>query len=156
MAQSVMSYPAYQPMPDFLQWMMVLLFCVAAGSSGLSYAADPLKDPTRPPNLSNKEGKSDGGDDHGEDNLVLQSVLIAPKRQVAIINGQAVEKNGRIGAYTLAQLSETEAVLHRTNISKKQKTESETDVDRAGGKQRITLKLFPDFEKKRLVKNNNE
>lgn len=159
MAQSVMGRHIACFIPQLIQRGRVCLSCVLIGSvvATASYAADALRDPTRPANLLSKDGKGNGGEgSNGEESLVLQSILIAPKRQVAIINGQAVARDGKIGAYTLAQLSETEVVLRRTGINKKQTASSVPDADRTDGKQRITLKLFPDFEKKRIVKNNNE
>ncbi|MBX9868812.1 MAG: hypothetical protein K2X63_03370 [Burkholderiaceae bacterium] len=148
----------------FVQPSLLMLFALLCGAVVLTLAPAPvraetqntelLKDPTRPANISAVDGKhGENGADHA---LVLQSILMGPKRQVAIINGQTVALHGKIGAYTLSHLTETEAVLHRVQAGKKTQSKLEAESDYAGGKQRITLKLFPDFEKKRFVKNNNE
>ena len=60
---------------------------------------------------------------------VLQSILISPKRHLAIISGQTVALYGKYGDQTLIKMSETEVVLRN-------------------GKELQTLKLFPDFDKK--------
>lgn len=87
--------------------------------------AQDLPDPTRPvlmPVQSNAGQESVAGP-------VLQSILIAPNRRVAIISGQTVALNGKYGDQTLIKMTETEVVLR-------------------SGKELQTLKLFPDVEKK--------
>ncbi len=85
-------------------------------------SAQELKDPTRPPNLLQGAGE-------GEHVPVLQSVLLAPNRKFAVIDGTTVKLNGKFGDQVLVRLTETEATLKR-------------------GKVLQTLKLFPDVEKK--------
>jgi hypothetical protein len=115
---------------------------------------DSLKDPTRPANIVVVDDKTVVGS--AEVTWVLQSILMAPKRQVAIINGQTVALHGKIGTYTLSHLTETEAVLHRTEVGKRKKSQLDAGSGSASAQQRITLQLFPDFEKKRILKNNSE
>ncbi|MBC3875270.1 MSHA biogenesis protein MshK [Undibacterium sp. LX15W] len=87
--------------------------------------AQDLKDPTRPPNsLSpSREGLQEPSDP------VLQSVLIAPNRKLAIIDGQTVKLYAKFGDQTLVRITETSVVLKR-------------------GSQLQTLNLHPDFSKK--------
>jgi len=90
--------------------------------------AQSLVDPTRPPLLVMSESAA-------EQTLagpVLQSVLIAPQRRVAIISGQAVELNGKYGELTLIRMSETEVVLRNPQNPKETQT----------------LKLFPGVDKR--------
>ena len=94
--------------------------------------AQTLSDPTRPPTImmdtsSNAEVIS---------GPVLQSILIAPNRHVAIISGHTVALNGKYGEQTLIKISETEVILRN-------------------GKELQRLKLFPDFDKK-LIRANNK
>jgi MSHA biogenesis protein MshK len=90
--------------------------------------AQSLQDPTRPPQLVMPESAT-------EQTLagpVLQSILIAPQRRVAIISGQAVELNGKYGELTLIRMSETEVVLRNPQNPKETQT----------------LKLFPGVDKR--------
>lgn len=87
--------------------------------------AQSLPDPTRPPALLIQTSN----DPETVSGPVLQAILIAPNRHVAIISGQTVELNGKYGDQTLVRISETEVVLRN-------------------GNELLTLKLFPDFEKK--------
>ena len=98
---------------------------------GADVQAQTLLDPTRPPaammdTSSNSEVIS---------GPVLQSILIAPNRRVAIISGQTVALNGKYGEQTLIKMSETEVVLRN-------------------GKEFQTLKLFPEFNKKIIRAHN--
>lgn len=94
----------------------------------LAATAQTLPDPTRPPVLVTAESAGEQVDT----GPVLQSVLIAPQRRLAIISGQTVELNGKYGDLTLIRVSETEVVLrNRQNVKETQ-----------------TLKLFPSFEKR--------
>jgi MSHA biogenesis protein MshK len=60
----------------------------------------------------------------------LQSVLISPKRKVAVINGDTVQVGDRVGDARVVRIVEGEVVLAR-------------------GGQWQTLKLFPGIEKRR-------
>lgn len=95
---------------------------LAVLASGGAHAA-PFADPTRPPNASGAEG--------GPAALAgprLESVLIAPNRRIAVINGLPVSVGGMYGEARVVRISETEVVLQ-------------------SGDQRETLRLFPDVEK---------
>ncbi|MES2048536.1 MAG: hypothetical protein V4447_09055 [Pseudomonadota bacterium] len=94
--------------------------------------AQSLADPTRPPNMV-IEPSTNAEIFTGP---VLQSVLIAPNRHLAIISGQTVALNGKYGKQTLIKMSETEVVLRN-------------------GKELQTLKLFPDFDKK-LIRSSGK
>jgi MSHA biogenesis protein MshK len=86
--------------------------------------AQQLRDPTRPPTqIEEGEGAVSEGP-------VLQSVLIAPDRKVAIISGQAVKLGEQFNGARVVSISETQVVLR-----------SGTEVQ--------TLKLFPDIDKQR-------
>ena len=108
-----------------------VVFVVLCTALNLSALAQTVSDPTRPPAIvtdtsSNSEVIS---------GPVLQSILIAPNRHVAIISGQAVTLNGKYGEQTLIKMSETEVVLRN-------------------GKELQTLKLFPEFNKKIIRAHN--
>ena len=91
-------------------------------------AAQQLADPTRPALVSTAVAGADGNVEEST-GPVLQSILIAPHRHVAIISGQTVALNGKYGNQTLIRMSETEVVLRN-------------------GRTLQTLTLFPDFNKK--------
>jgi MSHA biogenesis protein MshK len=65
--------------------------------AGVSDAA-ALNDPTRPPNRS-LSTTSAGITASPASRLELTSILVAPERRVAVINGRAVQVGERIGAY---------------------------------------------------------
>lgn len=87
--------------------------------------AQDLKDPTRPPTSISPTGESA----QAYSEPVLQSVLIAPNRKLAIIDGQTVKLNAKFGDQVLVRITETGVVLKR-------------------GKQLQTLNLHPEFSKK--------
>ena len=118
--------------PPLITLRLATLCLLGIGISGAANA-EKLSDPTRPANLVASSQSGNGSDDEAEGALVLQSILIGPKHSNAIINGRGVALNGKIGDYVLVRLSETEAVLSR-------------------GKTSLTLKLFPNFEKKAIKK----
>ena len=84
-----------------------LLACVAFGSAHAALA-EPLNDPTRPPNVTGAPG-SDVAE--AEAPRQLQSVLISRGRKLAIINGETVALGGHLGEAVVAGISETEVVL---------------------------------------------
>jgi MSHA biogenesis protein MshK len=114
MAQSLKTY--WRPV---LCWS--LLFVLP-----LSVFAQNLPDPTRPP-MSLLQSDAGAVVPTGP---VLQSILISPQRKIAIIDGQTVKLNGKVGNQTLVNISETEVVLK-------------------SGKQLQTLSLHPDLIKKK-------
>ncbi|GAA5179908.1 hypothetical protein GCM10025771_23200 [Niveibacterium umoris] len=76
----------------------------------LCHAADALRagDPTRPPEglLQPASVSAQAGEP-----LVLQSVLLAPDRRVAVISGQPVRVGGYVGNAKLVALDANTAVL---------------------------------------------
>lgn len=72
---------------------------------------DSLPDPTRP------SGWSSGGDRvaTGVHGLVLQSVLIAPQRRLAVINGKTLAVGERIGDVTVTAIQPHEVVVKRAS-----------------------------------------
>ncbi|MBC3807572.1 MSHA biogenesis protein MshK [Undibacterium seohonense] len=92
----------------------------------VSVFAQNLPDPTRPP-VSLLQSDAGVVVPTGP---ILQSILISPQRKIAIIDGQTVKLNGKVGNQTLVNISETEVVLK-------------------SGKQLQTLSLHPDLIKKK-------
>ncbi|MDB5773809.1 MAG: hypothetical protein JWM42_4183 [Burkholderia sp.] len=103
------------------------LFCVPFAH------AENLVDPTRPP-AALEQGSTAGG--VTSSGPVLQSVLIAPGRTLAMISGQTVKVGDRVGEARVVKISETEVVLRN-------------------GKDLETLKLFPGIEKRRSAGPGN-
>jgi MSHA biogenesis protein MshK len=85
--------------------------------------AQSLKDPTRPPSMTVQ------GEQLLELGPQLQSVLISDKQRVAMINGEPVKINGRVGDQTVVKIEENFVVLKR-------------------GRNLTTLKLYPEIQKK--------
>ncbi len=80
-------------------WFLLMLVPAAA--------AQGLADPTRPPvgMAATADVTADAG------GPVLQSVMLAQGRKVAVISGEMVALGGRYGSSRLVKLTETEAVL---------------------------------------------
>jgi MSHA biogenesis protein MshK len=108
----------------------LLLLALGVSSAGQAALAQPLADPTRPPNVSPMEPALGASP---ESTTRLQSVLISPTRKLAVIDGQTVRLGGRVGDATLVDISETQVVLQRHGESQ-------------------TLKLHPAAEKKPVVR----
>ena len=99
----------------------VLLF----SHSGLDGApAGVLTDPTRPPSFA--AGAADG--EKSEQTRVVQSVLIAPGRTMAVIDGETVRVGSSLGGAKVVKIDETGVILSNN------------------GRLEV-LKLFPDAEK---------
>ena len=81
-------------------------------------------DPTRPPNAIPEASGATAGEPR------LQSVLIAPGRRVAVIDGQPVSVGDKIGDSTVVRIAVGEVTLRQ-------------------GAETRTLKLLPDAEKVR-------
>ncbi|MGE0355592.1 MAG: hypothetical protein AB7P08_01630 [Burkholderiales bacterium] len=82
--------------------------CLCAGARGEERATAPLPDPTRPPAGFEESGGKAPATPAGP---VLQSVLIAPGRQTAIISGRRVALGESYGEARLTRLTDAEAVL---------------------------------------------
>ena len=102
-------------------------FTAAALGMLLAWTAQcaPFADPTRPP-LAAEQSTLSSGSPGGPR---LESILIAPDRRIAVINGQPVTLGARIGAGEVVRITESEVVIR--------------------GAERVeTLKLFPEFAKR--------
>lgn len=130
----------------FVQIGMMCCLSLCSVLAMATQAVTPLKDPTRPADFAGAQGSNEEADQDVK--LVLQSVLMSPKRQVAIINGQTVEKNGQIAGYRLLRLTETEALLAPVGERTNQKNSSTATLGKQLHGQTLTLKLFPEVEKK--------
>lgn len=84
-----------------------------------------LLDPTRPPTVAPSQSPQATPEPPGPQ---LQSVLLAPGRKIAVINGESVALGEKLGGATLVRVSETEVVL------------------KDGAEMRV-LKLYPSVEK---------
>lgn len=105
------------------RWTLLLL----AGLS-VTAVAETLPDPTRPPGgLFTAAGQNEEKDQSG-----LQSVIIAPGRRAAIINGQTVELGDKLGDDRLIEVTERGVVLR-------------------GKHGRLVMTMFPGVEMKRRV-----
>jgi MSHA biogenesis protein MshK len=93
--------------------------------------AQPLSDPTRPPNVSNAPTGEQVLD--SETPRQLQSILFSRNRKVAVINGETVPLGGKVGEAVVAKITESEVVLRYPD-----RTE--------------TLKLLGDIERKPVGK----
>lgn len=102
---------------------MSRLFLLAAGflASGVVLCA-PFADPTRPATAS----ESAGGLAGTEAGPRVESILIAPDRRLAIINGETVTLGGRIADGEVVRINESEVVVR-------------------GAEGERALKLLPDF-----------
>ena len=82
------------------------IFLLGVSATSLAPAA-PFADPTRPPNVSSEEGAAATM----QAGPRLESVLIAPDRRLAVINGQQVRLGGKYGEGQVVQITETEVVI---------------------------------------------
>ena len=100
------------------------IFLLGMSAAWLAHAA-PFADPTRPPNA----GHDDGVVAAVQSGPRLESVLIAPDRRIAVINGQQVRLGAKYGEGQVVRITESEVVIRK-----------------AEGVE--TLKLFPEAEKR--------
>ena len=108
-------------MSDLRKWLVLGAMLIASSAMG-----EVLPDPTRPPDALNPVFGNAVTVNAGP---VLQSVLISRGRRVAIISGKQVRVNDKFGDARVMKITETEVVLQ-------------------SGKDRQTLKLFPEMDKK--------
>ncbi len=90
--------------------------------------AEELADPTKPWSPSGQMGKAEK---KGEQEPVLQSIMISRNRRAAIIDGRTVTVGEKVGDAVLEKIGEGQVVL------------------KSGGSLK-TLRLFPDMEKRRV------
>ena len=89
--------------------------------------AAPFADPTQPPAV-----RGSGDASAAPSGPRIESILIAPDRRLAVINGQQVTIGSRVGSSAVVRITETEVVVRG-----------------ADGEQ--TLKLFPEFSGKTVT-----
>ena len=99
-----------------------LLVCCVAGPA---VGAESVSDPTRPPDAANNVSAQPEAPPTGP---VLQSVLVSPRRKIAVISGSQVALGDKYGDFRVVKITEAEVVLHN-------------------GKDTQILKLFPQVEK---------
>lgn len=102
--------------------VLALVGALAAWCAGPLAQSAPFVDPTRPPSAGPAAGGSAPGEIH------LQSVLLGPRRRVAVIDGEALTVGQKFGDATVTRISLGEVKLKQGN-----------DIR--------TLKLLPDVEK---------
>jgi MSHA biogenesis protein MshK len=77
----------------------------AAGYAADAAPAGVFADPTRPPTVSAP------GAEKGAQNRTVQSVLIAPGRSVAVVDGELVRVGSRLGEAQVVKIDESGVVL---------------------------------------------
>jgi len=99
---------------------------LAASALACAAHAAPFADPTQPPAMSDSvAGAASSG-------TRIESILIAPDRRLAIIDGQQVTVGSRVGSGIVVRITETEVVLR-------------------GNEGEQTLKLFPELARESTV-----
>ena len=93
--------------------MTRLLVAALALACAAAVQAAPFNDPTRPPTVTDAATPGGGSPDEPR----LESVLIAPDRRVAVINGQQVVVGARIAGGEVVRISETEVVIRGNDRS---------------------------------------
>ncbi|MDD5058412.1 MAG: hypothetical protein PHQ60_11125 [Sideroxydans sp.] len=89
--------------------LLVVLLAVL-GVAAAPVAAEQLPDPTRPA-IELVPGLSEGAASQVAPPQGLQSVILSPKREAAIINGIEVERGGKFGDAVLTEVNESCVVL---------------------------------------------
>ncbi len=82
------------------RWLLVVALLCGLGTLRSAHAG--LGDPTQPPNLASVAVETL---DSGEAPFRLSSILIAPERQVAIVNGARVEVGDEVSGATVIEIS---------------------------------------------------
>ncbi|MDT8386971.1 MAG: hypothetical protein RQ736_05620 [Thiogranum sp.] len=85
----------------------ILTLLMLAGCCGMA-AAGTFQDPTRPMEPAQFFGGSDAVD---MDQLVLQSILYAPQRRVAVINGTRLREGDRLGNARVVRIEAARVLL---------------------------------------------
>lgn len=93
-------------MSAFVRHLAAVALLVASGG-GFAQGRALSVDPTRPPG-ANAQSAGEGEMAAGPR---LQSVLIAPNRRLAVINGEMVPLGGKVGEAKVVAIRETEVVL---------------------------------------------
>ena len=87
-------------------WSLLLLLTALAGGSDVV----ALNDPTQPPSRSSST-KSAGKATAPAARLELTSILVAPERRVAVINGRPLQVGDRIGDYRVLEIQFDEVLV---------------------------------------------
>ena len=110
---------------------MRMIVPLAAGLTlalfSLTSAAQPLRDPTRPPPGAFAVSKA-GGKPVARKTMTLQTVLISPQRRTVVISGRVMSIGDRMDGYRLVEIREAEVVMR-------------------GSKGTRTLRLYPAVSK---------
>jgi len=85
----------------FMTTLMLLGLC-----AGIDAWA--LNDPTRPTDPSHYFGSSSTP---APDALMLQSILFAPERRIAVINGMRVQEGDRVGSARVVNIQDSQVLL---------------------------------------------
>ena len=85
----------------------LLVFVLLCGLGTARSARAELGDPTRPPDFANVTVETI---ESGGSSFSVSSILVAPERQVAIVNGTRVEVGDEVGGATVTQIK-AQAVL---------------------------------------------
>jgi MSHA biogenesis protein MshK len=107
-----------------MKWGLVASLVSALSLSGAAFGQG-LVDPTRPPDAMAIQPSVGAEAASGR----LESILLSPRRKIAVIDGTPVPLGGRIGDATLVSIAPTKVVL------------------REGGMDRV-LQLYPAVDKK--------
>ena len=76
----------------------------------LTSAAQPLRDPTRPPPGAFAVSKA-GGKPVARKSMTLQTVLISPERSTVVISGRVMSLGDTMDGYRLVKIREAEVVM---------------------------------------------
>lgn len=108
--------------------MRPILFCVV----GLAFAAHaaPFPDPTQPPTMAGSGGDAARGGPR------VESILIAPDRRLAVIDGEQVTLGSKVAGGAVVRITETEVVVR-------------------GADGERTLRLYPETRRAVTTKRGN-
>jgi MSHA biogenesis protein MshK len=85
--------------------MRLIVFCAALVLASVARAA-PFPDPTQPPTAAGA-----AGGDASPIGTQVESILIAPDRRLAVINGEQVTLGSKIAGGAVVRITETEVVV---------------------------------------------
>ena len=86
--------------------LSALVAAMAVGAGAPAALAAPFADPTRPPSLEGERVEAPVGPR-------VESILIAPDRRIAVVNGQEVTIGSRIGDGEVVRISESEVRIRK-------------------------------------------
>lgn len=103
----------YQYLQQLNQWLAIVIGIAIMLYMPISLAGT-LKDPTQPPATLSSAAATDNTEPAGS---VLQSVMIGPQTQAAIINGEKVFLGKKYQSATLIKVSEGKVILRNPDMS---------------------------------------